>query len=102
MYVLIGGFRAVALSDTLLGIIMLVGTTIILIATVIAGGGIEKIMQELVQINPKLITPFGADGSLTKSYVTSFWILIELALSAYRKLACVPCLIKIQKRCIKL
>ena len=37
---------------------MLVGTTIILIATVIAGGGIEKIMQELVQINPKLITPF--------------------------------------------
>ena len=33
----------VALSDTLLGIIMLVGTTIILIATVIAGGGIEKI-----------------------------------------------------------
>ena len=66
MYVLIGGFRAVALSDTLLGIIMLVGTTIILIATVIAGGGIEKIMQELVQINPNLITPFGADGSLTK------------------------------------
>ncbi len=56
VYVLIGGFRAVALSDTLLGIIMLVGTTIILIATVIAGGGIEKIMQELVQINPKLIT----------------------------------------------
>ena len=101
VYVLIGGFRAVALSDTLLGIIMLVGTTIILIATVIAGGGIEKIMQELVQINPNLITPFGADGSLTKSYVTSFWILIELALSVYRKLVCAPCLIKIQKRCIK-
>ena len=78
VYVLIGGFRAVALSDTLLGIIMLVGTTIILIATVIAGGGIEKIMQELVQINPNLITPFGADGSLTKSYVTSFWILIGI------------------------
>ena len=78
MYVLIGGFRAVALSDTLLGIIMLVGTTIILIATVVAGGGIEKIMQELVQINPNLITPFGADGSLTKSYVTSFWILIGI------------------------
>ncbi len=78
VYVLIGGFRAVALSDTLLGIIMLVGTTIILIATVVAGGGIEKIMQELVQINPNLITPFGADGSLTKSYVTSFWILIGI------------------------
>ncbi|TCW49894.1 sodium/pantothenate symporter [Bacillus thuringiensis] len=78
VYVLIGGFRAVALSDTLLGIIMLVGTTIILIATVIAGGGIEKIMQELIQINPNLITPFGADGSLTKSYVTSFWILIGI------------------------
>ncbi|WP_369903186.1 sodium/pantothenate symporter [Bacillus manliponensis] len=76
IYVLIGGFRAVAISDTILGIIMLVGTTMILIATVIAGGGVANIIQELVHVNPNLVTPFGADGSLTKTYVTSFWILI--------------------------
>ncbi|MGG2091635.1 sodium/pantothenate symporter [Bacillus sp. S13(2024)] len=76
VYVLIGGFRAVALSDTILGLIMLLGTTIILIGTIIAGGGISNIMHELVQINPNLVTPFGADGSLTKVYVSSFWILI--------------------------
>ncbi|MGG0186221.1 sodium/pantothenate symporter [Bacillus rhizoplanae] len=76
VYVLIGGFRAVALSDTILGLIMLLGTTIILIGTIIAGGGISNIIQELVQINPNLITPFGADGSLTKVYVSSYWILI--------------------------
>ncbi|MDC2866552.1 MULTISPECIES: sodium/pantothenate symporter [unclassified Bacillus (in: firmicutes)] len=76
VYVLMGGFRAVALSDTILGLIMLIGTTIILIGTIVAGGGISNIMQELVQINPNLITPFGADGSLTKVYVSSFWILI--------------------------
>lgn len=76
VYVLMGGFRAVALSDTILGLIMLVGTTIILIGTIVAGGGISNIMQELVQINPNLVTPFGADGSLTKVYVSSFWILI--------------------------
>ncbi|MFX3623414.1 MAG: sodium/pantothenate symporter [Ectobacillus sp.] len=78
VYVLIGGFRAVALSDTLLGLIMLVGTTIILIGTIVAGGGVANIMQELIQINPNLVTPFGADGELTKMYVTSFWILIGI------------------------
>ncbi len=33
-------------------------------------------MQELVSINPNLVTPFGADGKLTKLYVSSFWILV--------------------------
>jgi sodium/pantothenate symporter len=78
VYVLIGGFRAVALSDTLLGFIMLIGTTVILIGTIIAGGGLSKIMHELVQINPNLVTPFGADGKLTKTYVSSFWILVGI------------------------
>jgi sodium/pantothenate symporter len=76
VYVIIGGFRAVAISDTLLGFIMLLGTTIILIGTVVAGGGFSSIMQELVSINPNLVTPFGADGKLTKLYVSSFWILV--------------------------
>ncbi|MFD3449882.1 sodium/pantothenate symporter [Microbacteriaceae bacterium 4G12] len=76
VYVIIGGFRAVALSDTLLGFIMLLGTIVILIGTIIAGGGISHIMHELVRINPNLVTPFGADGSLTKRYVSSFWILV--------------------------
>ncbi|WP_373284210.1 sodium/pantothenate symporter [Priestia taiwanensis] len=76
LYVVIGGFRAVAITDCLLGIIMLCGTAIILIGTTIAGGGVTNIMQELIEINPNLVTPFGPDGSLSALYVSSFWVLV--------------------------
>ncbi|MFD1020320.1 sodium/pantothenate symporter [Thalassobacillus hwangdonensis] len=76
IYVIIGGFRAVALTDTVQGIIMLLGTLILLIATIVAGGGISNIMTDLQAENPNLITPYGHDGSLSATYVSSFWILV--------------------------
>ncbi|MFS3930686.1 sodium/pantothenate symporter [Bacillus sp. 1780r2a1] len=76
VYVSIGGFRAVVLTDALQGIVMLVGTIILLIATVYAGGGIEAIIKDLVNENPNLVSPYGADRSLTPLYVSSFWILV--------------------------
>lgn len=76
VYVTIGGFRAVALTDAVQGTIMIVGTLILLIAVIIAGGGIPTIMQDLLNENPNLVTPFGADRSLTPAYVSSFWILV--------------------------
>lgn len=76
VYVIIGGFRAVAITDGMQGIIMLFGTIVILAGTIIAGGGVPAIMSELITENPNLITPFGADGSLTPLYVSSFWILV--------------------------
>ncbi|MFS0861205.1 sodium/pantothenate symporter [Fredinandcohnia sp. 179-A 10B2 NHS] len=76
VYVVIGGFRAVALTDSIQGIIMFIGTLIILIGTIIAGGGIPNIMQELVAENPNLVSPYGPDRSLTSAYVSSFWILV--------------------------
>lgn len=76
VYVIIGGFRAVALTDTVQGIVMLVGTIILLVATIIAGGGMENIMSDLVAENPNLVSPFGADQDLTPLYVSSFWILV--------------------------
>jgi sodium/pantothenate symporter len=76
VYVIIGGFRAVAITDGMQGIIMVLGTIVILAGTIIAGGGIPAIMDELIAENPKLVTPFGADGSLTPLYVSSFWILV--------------------------
>lgn len=79
IYVIVGGFRAVALTDTVQGIVMLVGTLVLLIATVIAGGGVENIMNDLVKENPNLVTPYGAEGDLTPAYVSSFWILVGVA-----------------------
>ncbi|MFQ3545650.1 sodium/pantothenate symporter [Halobacillus rhizosphaerae] len=76
VYVIIGGFRAVAITDTVQGVVMFVGTLIILIGTIVAGGGMGKIISDLAAENPGLITPFGADHSLTPLYVSSFWILV--------------------------
>ncbi|GGF29641.1 sodium/panthothenate symporter [Halobacillus andaensis] len=79
IYVVIGGFKAVALTDMIQGVVMVGGTLILLIATIIAGGGISNIMADLTAENPSLITPFGANESLTPSYVSSFWILVGVA-----------------------
>ncbi|TKC16284.1 sodium/pantothenate symporter [Robertmurraya kyonggiensis] len=78
VYVILGGFRAVALTDVLQGVVMFVGTLTLLIGTIIAGGGIENIIAELTAENPNLITPFGFDGGLKPLYVSSFWILVGI------------------------
>ncbi|SEM10546.1 sodium/pantothenate symporter [Mesobacillus persicus] len=76
IYVIIGGFRAVALTDAVQGTVMFFGTLILLVATIIAGGGISNIVSDLTAENPNLITPYGFDGGLTPLYVSSFWILV--------------------------
>lgn len=86
-YVIIGGFRAVALTDALQGSIMIIGTVILLVATVIAGGGVENIMQSLVAENPNLVSPFGSTGTLTPLYVSTFWILIGLGVIGLPQIA---------------
>ncbi|HLS08496.1 sodium/pantothenate symporter [Lentibacillus sp.] len=82
IYVVIGGFRAVALTDAIQGTIMFVGTLILLVATIIAGGGLSNIMSDLAAENPNLITPYGAEGTLTPAFVSSFWILVGVGVVA--------------------
>jgi len=87
VYVVIGGFRAVALTDALQGSIMIIGTVVLLIGTIIAGGGIDAIMGSLVNENPQMLSPFGSDGSLTPLYVSTFWILIGLGVIGLPQIA---------------
>jgi sodium/pantothenate symporter len=87
IYVIIGGFRAVALTDTILGTIMFFGTLILLVAVINAGGGINNIMENLMAIDPGLVTPFGADGSLSASYVSSYWILVGIGVVGLPQIA---------------
>jgi sodium/pantothenate symporter len=75
-YVIIGGFRAVALTDAVQGVIMFIGTAVLLVATIIAGGGIPNIMADLVAENPNLVSPYWSEKDLTPLYVSSFWILV--------------------------
>lgn len=77
VYTIIGGFRAVALTDTLQGIVMTIGMCIVIIAALIAGGGVSNIIQSMYAIDPGLISPYGVDPGFTSmAWVTSFWILV--------------------------
>lgn len=87
IYVVIGGFRAVALTDALQGSIMVIGTVILLIGTVIAGGGITNIMKDLMDINPNLVSPFGDQRQYTSTYVSSFWILVGIGVVGLPQIA---------------
>src|SRR5690625_4099398 len=87
LYVIIGGFRAVAFTDGIQGTIMFIGTSILLIATIIAGGGINNIMSDLMNENPNLVTPFGAEANLSPIYVSSFWILVGVGVVALPQMA---------------
>lgn len=80
VHTVIGGFRAVTISDTIQGVIMTIATITIFIGTVVAGGGIPNIVQNMASINPGTITPFGVtEGNMSILWVTSFWILVGFA-----------------------
>src|SRR5699024_4096056 len=58
------------------GSVKLFGTLILLIAVIIAGGGLDNIFADLVSENPNLITPYGQDGQLTAFYAESLWTFV--------------------------
>lgn len=87
IYVIIGGFRAVTLTESVQGVVMLVGTVILLVATVNAGGGMSNIMQELVAENPNFVSPFGAERDLTPLYVSTFWVLVGVGVIGLPQIA---------------
>ncbi|WKB35010.1 sodium/pantothenate symporter [Terrilactibacillus sp. S3-3] len=77
VYVIIGGFRAVVITDSIQGVVMLLGTVLI-IATILAGGGLPHIMATLRHIDPGLITPYGPHHQFSPSYISSFWVLVGI------------------------
>ena len=87
VYVVIGGFRAVAVTDAVQGGVMVIGTLVLLIAVIIAGGGVPNIMQDLLNENPRLVTPYGNEGNLSAAYVSSFWILVGVGVVGLPQMA---------------
>src|SRR5699024_11604965 len=61
-YTFLGGYLAVAYTDFVQAIIMLIGMLWILIGTMQAIGGWTAGNEAVVQINPKLLTMWGPDG----------------------------------------
>ena len=76
LYTAFGGFRASVLNDAMQGIVMLIGTILLLVAIVYTAGGLHNAVETLERIDPKLISPQGADDILSPAFMSSFWILV--------------------------
>ncbi|WP_058910777.1 sodium/pantothenate symporter [Entomohabitans teleogrylli] len=76
LYTAFGGFRASVLNDTMQGLVMLLGTLLLLAGIIHAAGGLHSAVDKLQQIDPKLVTPQGADDILSPAFMASFWVLV--------------------------
>ncbi len=76
VYTTLGGFRAVAATDTIQGIIMVIGGFIILYTIVSAAGGFDNLVDTMNTIKPEWSNPYGAGQ--TQAYVLSFWVLVGI------------------------
>jgi len=77
VYTSFGGFKAVVTTDTIQGIIMVIGGFIIMATIIHVGGGVDSIVDKLNVVNPNWSTP--DQGGLTaKPFVMSFWVLVGL------------------------
>ncbi|MES0318583.1 sodium/pantothenate symporter, partial [Citrobacter freundii] len=76
LYTAFGGFRASVLNDTMQGMVMLIGTIVLLVGVVHAAGGLSNAVVTLQTIDPKLVSPQGADDILSPTFMTSFWVLV--------------------------
>ncbi len=80
LYTALGGFRAVALTDAVQGMVMLVAAVLVLLAVIEKGGGMESCMTALERIDPGLITPSGPDNAVPRPFILSFWVLVGLGI----------------------
>ncbi len=80
IYTTVGGFRAVVLTDTIQGVMLLFASLAILYAVITAGGGVESIMQTLYSIDPQLLTPTGGGNAIPKPFILSFWVLVGIGI----------------------
>ncbi len=79
LYTAFGGFRASVLNDTMQGMVMLIGTLLLLVGVIHAAGGLDSAVHKLQQIDPKLVSPAGRRQRHQipqPLYLTSFWVLV--------------------------
>lgn len=88
VYTFIGGFRAVVMTDTIQGLVMVLGTLLLIGGVIYAAGGVEPIMDKLEAIDPNLTAPTGIDAfPLDFTFMTSFWVLVCFGLIGLPPLA---------------
>ncbi|MFZ4833303.1 sodium/pantothenate symporter [Rouxiella sp. Mn2063] len=76
LYTAFGGFRASVLNDAMQGLVMLLGTILLVVAVIHAAGGLHSAVDKLQHIDPKLVSVHGGDDILSAPFMASFWILV--------------------------
>ena len=62
LYMILGGYKSMAMIDVFFGLIMVAGVGILFWFTTDKGGGVGKIADDLAKINPKLAAIVGPPG----------------------------------------
>lgn len=75
LFTTIGGFRGVALTDAICGIVMLVGIFVLAAGILSAGGGYENIMDTIKANHPQMLEPFSG-GAMPASLYFTQWLLV--------------------------
>lgn len=81
-YTSFGGFRAVAITDAIQGVIMLLATGVLFYVILQKGNGIENIMLTIAKTHPEMLTP-SSNGNIAKPFILSFWVLVGIGLLGY-------------------
>ncbi len=77
LYTAYGGFRASVLNDTMQGMVMLIGTIVLLVGRdPRRRGGVGHAVETLQSIDVKLVSPQGAEDILSPTFMASFWVLV--------------------------
>jgi len=69
LYTLVGGYKAVAWTDLIQGLLMLAGLIIVPLIAIEAAGGWSALLSNLQLQDPGLLTPWGPDGKSTLAIV---------------------------------
>ena len=69
LYTLVGGFKAVAWTDLIQGVLMLLGLIILPIIALNAVGGWDALTSNLMAQDPGLLSPWGPEGKSTLAIV---------------------------------
>ena len=72
-----GGFRAVVITDTIQGIIMVLGGFIMIFTIIHVAGGTDMLLAKLNTANPHW-SDIAGDGATPKAFVMSFWVLVGI------------------------
>lgn len=69
LYTLVGGYKAVAWTDLVQGLLMLTGLIVLPVAAIRAGGGWAAVSDNLMLQNPGLLSPWGSEGASVTALV---------------------------------